>query len=160
MPVALRRPLTLGPLLSYGLGVIDGAGIYVAIASIISRAGDAAPLSFLLAGIAAGLTGLCYAELESRAPQAAGAAAYVKHGFGSDRFAQLTGLALTLAVAIAAASIASGVQLHYLSPLSRLARCGPNRLAGGDLYGAGDVGRAGKRRVFGCDRLDRNSRTG
>ncbi len=49
-PVALRRSLTLGPLLFYGLGVIVGAGIYVAIASVISRAGAAAPLSFLLAG--------------------------------------------------------------------------------------------------------------
>lgn len=119
VPVALRRSLTLGPLLFYGLGVIVGAGIYVAIASVISRAGAAAPLSFLLAGIAAGLTGLCYAELASRFPEAAGAAAYVKHGFGSDRFAQLTGVALTLAVAIAAASIASGA-LHYLSLLFAL----------------------------------------
>ncbi|ARQ00538.1 APC family permease [Pseudorhodoplanes sinuspersici] len=118
-PVALRRSLTLGPLLFYGLGVIVGAGIYVAIASVIGRAGAAAPLSFLLAGIAAGLTGLCYAELASRFPEAAGAAAYVKQGFGSDRFAQLTGLVLTLAVAIAAASIASGA-LHYLSLLFAL----------------------------------------
>lgn len=118
-PVALRRSLTLGPLLFYGLAVIVGAGIYVATASVIDRAGDAAPLSFLLAGIAAGLTGLCYAELASRFPEAAGAAAYVRQGFGSDRFAQLTGLALTLAVAIAAASIASGA-LHYLSLLFAL----------------------------------------
>ncbi len=114
--VALRRSLTLGPLLFYGLGVIVGAGIYVAIASVISRAGDAAPLSFLLAGTAAGLTGLCYAELASRFPEASGAAAFVKHGFNSDRLAQLTGLVLTLAVSIAAASIASGA-IHYLSLL-------------------------------------------
>lgn len=47
--VALRRSLTVGPLLFYGLAVIIGAGIYVAIASVIGRAGTAAPLSFLLA---------------------------------------------------------------------------------------------------------------
>lgn len=114
--ISLRRSLTLWPLLFYGLAVIVGAGIYVAIASVIDRAGEAAPLSFLLAGIVAGLTGLCYAELASRFPEASGAAAYVKYGFGSDRLAQLTGLALTLAVAIAAASIASGA-VHYLSLL-------------------------------------------
>jgi amino acid transporter len=114
--VALRRSLTLGPLLFYGLAVIVGAGIYVATASVIGRAGAAAPLSFLLAGTAAGLTGLCYAELASRFPEASGAAAYVKHGFGSDRAAQAIGLALTLAVAVAAASIASGA-VHYLFPL-------------------------------------------
>lgn len=111
--VPLRRSLTLGPLLFYGLAVIVGAGIYVATASVIGRAGAAAPLSFLLAGTAAGLTGLCYAELASRFPEASGAAAYVKHGFGSDRAAQVTGLTLTLAVAVAAASIASGA-VHYL----------------------------------------------
>ena len=114
--VALRRSLTIGPLLFYGLAVIIGAGIYVAIASVIGRAGAAAPLSFLLAGVAAGMTGLCYAELASRFPEASGAVAYVKQGFGSDRAARLTGVTLTLAVAIAAASIASGA-VHYLTLL-------------------------------------------
>jgi basic amino acid/polyamine antiporter, APA family len=114
--VTLRRSLTFGPLLFYGLAVIVGAGIYVAIASVIGRAGAAAPLSFLLAGVAASMTGLCYAELASRFPEASGAAAYVKQGFGSDRVAQVIGVALTLAVAIAAASIASGA-VHYLSLL-------------------------------------------
>lgn len=114
--VDLRRSLTLGPLLFYGLAVIVGAGIYVAVASVIGRAGAAAPLSFLLAGMAAAMTGLCYAELASRFPEASGAAAYVREGFGSDRAAQATGIALTLAVAIAAASIASGA-VHYLSLL-------------------------------------------
>jgi amino acid transporter len=114
--VGLRRSLTLGPLLFYGLAVIVGAGIYVAVASVIGRAGTAAPLSFLLAGIAAAMTGLCYAELASRFPEASGAAAYVREGFGSDRAAQAAGIVLTLAVAIAAASIASGA-VHYLTLL-------------------------------------------
>lgn len=114
--VALQRSLTVAPLLFYGLAIIVGAGIYVAIGSVIDRAGAAAPLSFLLAGVAATMTGLCYAELASRFPEASGAAAYVKQGFGSDRAAQVTGVALTLAVAIAAASIASGA-VHYLSLL-------------------------------------------
>ncbi len=114
--LGLRRSLTFWPLLLYGLAVIVGAGIYVAIGSVIERAGAAAPLSFLLAGIAAGMTGLCYAELASRFPEASGAVAYVKQGFGSDRLAQVTGMVLTLAVAVAAASIASGA-VHYLSVL-------------------------------------------
>jgi len=114
--VSLRRSLTFWPLLLYGLAVIVGAGIYVAIATVIDRAGDAAPFSFLLAGLVAALTGLCYAELASRFPEASGAAAYVKEAFGSDRLSQFTALALTLAVAIAAASIASGA-VQYLSKL-------------------------------------------
>ena len=88
-PVVLRRILTLWPLIFYGLGVIVGAGIYVAMGAVLNRAGTAAPLSFLLAGIAAGLTGLCYAELAGRFPEASGSVAYVRHGFQSERLAGL-----------------------------------------------------------------------
>jgi basic amino acid/polyamine antiporter, APA family len=112
----LRRVLTFWPLVFYGLGIIVGAGIYVAIGAVMERAGGAAPLSFLLAGIAAAATGLCYAEMASRFPEAAGAVSYVRHGFGSERLALATGIAIALAVTVAAASIAHGA-VHYLSVL-------------------------------------------
>lgn len=115
-PPGLRRVLTLWPLVFYGLGVIVGAGIYVAIGSVIGRAGDAAPVSFLLAGIAAGLTGLCYADLAARYPVASGAVVFVAEGFGSPTLARLTGIATTAAVLVAAASIARGA-VDYLSVL-------------------------------------------
>lgn len=115
-PPALRRVLTLWPLVFYGLGVIVGAGIYVAIGAVIARAGDAAPLSFLLAGVAAAATGLCYAELASRFPEAGGAASFVARGFGSRRLAQLVGAAITLATVVSAASIAHGA-VQYLGAL-------------------------------------------
>ena len=115
----LRRSLTLGPLILYGLGVIVGAGIYVAIGEVVERAGTAAPLAFMLAGLVAAATGLCYAEFAGRFPEAAGAAAYVRHGFGSDRLSLATGLALALAIVVATASIASGAAqyLGLLLPL-------------------------------------------
>jgi amino acid transporter len=112
----LRRTLTLWPLVLYGLSVIVGAGIYVAIGTVVDRAGPAAPLSFLLAGLVAGATGLCYAELAGRFPEAAGAAAYVRHGFGRPWLSLVTGLALALAIVVATASIASGA-VHYLALL-------------------------------------------
>ena len=109
----LRRVLTFWPLVLYGMGVIVGAGIYVAIGAVMERAGNAAPISFLLAGAAAAATGLCYAELAARFPEASGGVAYVRHGFRSDRLASATGLAISLAVVVAAASIARG-SVHYL----------------------------------------------
>lgn len=115
-PPTLRRVLTLWPLIFYGLGIIVGAGIYVAIGAVMARAGESAPVSFLLAGVAAALTGLCYAELGSRFPEASGGVSYVRHGFGSDRLANATGIAITVAVAVAAASIARGTA-HYLGVL-------------------------------------------
>lgn len=108
----LLRVLSFWPLVLYGLSVIVGAGIYVAIGAVIARAGDAAPISFLLAGIAAGLTGLCYAELAGRFPDASGAAAYVTHGFGSKRMAQLVGAAVIASVVISAAAILQGMTTY------------------------------------------------
>jgi len=121
--LALRKVLTFWPMLFYGLGVIVGAGIYVALGMVMTRAGTAAPSAFLLAGIAAALTGLCYAELVCRFPEAAGAAAFVKHGFGSDLIAQIVGAAMTLATILSAASIAHGAVLYLavLLPLSQQA---------------------------------------
>lgn len=113
---ALARVLTVWPLLFYGLEVIIGAGIYVAIGAVMEHAGAGAPLSFLFAGIAAGATGLCYAELAGRFPEASGAVSYVRHGLGSDRLAQITGALLTLSTAVSAATIAQGA-VHYLTVL-------------------------------------------
>ena len=115
-PAGLRRSLTFWPMVLYGLGVIVGAGIYVAVGTVIARAGGGAPLSFLLAGLIAGLTGLCYAELASRFPDAGGAAIYVQRGFDSDRAGQLVGLLMTVALAVSAASIARGA-VSYLAML-------------------------------------------
>jgi amino acid transporter len=113
---SLHRVLTLGPLILYGLGVIVGAGIYVAVGAVMARAGQAAPLSFVVAGLAAAMTGLCYAELGGRFPEASGSVSYTRHGFRSDRIARIVGAAVTLAVAIAAASIARGTA-QYLGVL-------------------------------------------
>jgi amino acid transporter len=105
---ALRRVLGTPLLVFYGLGVIIGAGIYVLVGSVVGAAGTAAPWSFLLAGVLAGLTALSYAELAVRFPEAAGAAAYVKEAFGSDRLSQIVGLAVAAVVMLSTASIARG----------------------------------------------------
>jgi len=63
--------------------------------------------------VAAGLTGLCYAELGARFPEAAGGASYVRHGFGANWLTLITAAATTLAVAVSAASIAHGT-IQYL----------------------------------------------
>ncbi len=113
---ALRRVITFWPLLFYGLGVIIGAGIYVALGEVIIRAGSAAPLSFLMAGICAALTGICYAELAARYPDAAGAAAYVQKAFKSHIFGFAVGLMTTIAAAVSAAAIAHGA-VSYISDI-------------------------------------------
>ena len=65
---SLRRTISLPMLVFYGLGVTVGAGIFALVGEIVGIAGDRAPLSFLLAGTVAGMTGLCYAQLIVRFP--------------------------------------------------------------------------------------------
>lgn len=106
-------------LVFYGLGIIVGAGVYVVIGDVIREAGTLAVCSFALAGAVAGLIALSYAELGARHPEAAGAAAYVKEAFGSDRLSQLTGFAVAVVVLISAATIARGTAgyAHTFVPL-------------------------------------------
>jgi APA family basic amino acid/polyamine antiporter len=104
----LRRALGLWPLVFYGLGTIIGAGIYVLVGEVAGVAGMAAPFAFLLAGAIAGLTGLSYAELVARLPEAAGETAYVQEAFGLRPLSRATGLALIAVAIVAGASIAKG----------------------------------------------------
>lgn len=104
----LRRALGLWLLVLYGLGSIIGAGIYVLVGAVADAAGYGAPLSFLLAGVLAGLTGLSYAELSARFPEAAGAAVYVKEAFGSDALSRLVGGLVVLVGVFLSASLARG----------------------------------------------------
>jgi amino acid transporter len=120
-PASLKRSLGLGLLVLYGLGTIVGAGIYVLVGEVAAQAGMAAPLSFVIAGVLAAMTGLSYAELVARHPEAASAAVYVQHGFGRDWLSRLVGLALVAVAAIAAASIASG-SVGYLGTFVPLPR--------------------------------------
>lgn len=66
----------IGMVLS-GIGSTIGAGVYVLVGTVArERAGPALTISFMIAGIAAALAALCYAELSSRCPSAGSAYHY------------------------------------------------------------------------------------
>ena len=67
--VGLKRVLTAPQLVMLGIGAIIGAGIFVMTGqAAAAHAGPAIMLSFVLAGIACGFAGLCYAEFASMLP--------------------------------------------------------------------------------------------
>lgn len=105
----LKRSLGLWLLVFYGLGTIVGAGIYVLLAEVGKDAGMAMPLAFAGAGLLAAVTGLSYAELAARYPEAAGASAYVAEGFGSPGLARFIGLIVLFTGLVIGASLARGV---------------------------------------------------
>jgi len=86
----------------------------------------AAPLAFLIAGILAAFSGLSYAELGQRLPDAAGAAVYAQKGFQSSLAGRLTGYATLLVAVVSAASVPRGGAGYLLAttfdfePLARV----------------------------------------
>jgi amino acid transporter len=100
----------------YGLGVTVGAGIYVLIGETTALAGAFAPMAFLLAALVVGFTAFSYAELSTRLPVSAGAAAYVAAGLNRVWLAQGVGFAVALSGIVSASAVAIGAG-GYLAEL-------------------------------------------
>jgi amino acid transporter len=100
-------------LVFYGLGMIIGAGIYVLVGEVAGEAGWAAPIAFLVSALLASVTGLSYAELVGRLPEAAGEVAYAQRAFGQKWLSTAVGLAIVAVAIAAAASIASGTSGYF-----------------------------------------------
>lgn len=115
-PAKLKRTLTLPYVVLYGLGVTVGAGIYVLVGEVITRSGQFAPVSFLIAGLVMLLPAAAFAELTGRMPFAAAEAHFVGTGFNSPKLFLLVGLAVATVGLISSAAIAHGA-VGYLSHL-------------------------------------------
>src|SRR5262252_3812535 len=105
---SLRRALGPVNLLTLGVGAIIGAGIFVITGQAAAQfAGPAILISFVLAGIACALAGLCYAEFASMIPIAGSAYTYSYATLG-ELIAWIIGWDLILEYAFGAATVAVG----------------------------------------------------
>ena len=110
-PPHLRRSLSLWQVTVSGVGIVIGAGIYVLIGVAARDAGAGLWVSFLLAALLAGLTGLSYAELAGMFPAAGAEFEFARRAFGS--FAGfVAGWAMIAGNVVAAAAVAVGFA-HY-----------------------------------------------
>ena len=64
----LKRGITPFQLTMFGVGSTIGTGIFFVLAQTVPTAGPGVIVSFAIAGIVAGLTALCYAEMASMIP--------------------------------------------------------------------------------------------
>ncbi|MGO9522173.1 amino acid permease [Mycobacterium sp.] len=64
----LRRSIGTFQLTMFGVGSTVGTGIFFVMSQAVPEAGPGVMVSFLIAGLAAGLAALCYAELASAVP--------------------------------------------------------------------------------------------
>jgi amino acid transporter len=103
----LRKALGPWQVGLYGLGSMLGAGIYALIGRAAGSLGSAIWLAFLVAMVAALLTGLSYASVGSRYARAAGAAFVTQHAFGIRSLSYIVGFAVAMS---GLTSMATGAQ--------------------------------------------------
>jgi basic amino acid/polyamine antiporter, APA family len=102
----LNRQLNAFNLITIGIGVIIGAGLFslTGIAAA-SHTGPAVTLSFLLAAVGCAFSALCYAEFASMVPVSGSAYTYSYASFG-ELFAWIIGWDLVLEYSVGAATVA------------------------------------------------------
>ncbi|MDF3031130.1 MAG: amino acid permease [Moraxellaceae bacterium] len=103
----LRRSLSLTQLVFYGVGTIVGAGIYSVLGAAAGMAGPGVWVSLVLAGVAAFITALSYAELISLYPQAGAEYHFLKRAFpGQSLLRFFAGFLIALNAASTSATVA------------------------------------------------------
>jgi amino acid transporter len=119
---SLKRALGLWHVAGAGVGVILGAGVYALVGPAAAHAGQALWLAFVVAGIAAALTGYSYARLGGLRPRASPEFQYTALAFGP-RAGFLAGWLMLVGDIAAAASVALGFggYLGYLVGLGTAA---------------------------------------
>ena len=95
-PPTLQQTIGGWQVMFYGLGSMLGAGIYALIGRAADSLGNAVWLAFLVAMIAAMLTGLSYACVGSRYPKAGGAAYVTQHGLHKPLLSYVVGIAVMM----------------------------------------------------------------
>jgi basic amino acid/polyamine antiporter, APA family len=121
----------MGPLSLTTLGIasVVGAGIFVTTGSAAAQyAGPAVVVSFVLAGIAAALTALCYAELAAMIPIAGSTYSYAYAAFGAF-VGWFIGWDLLLEYLFAASTVAVGWAGYAVSLLESIGIDVPHSLA-------------------------------
>ena len=103
----LSRSIGLFQLVMLGVGSTVGTGIFFVLAQTVPIAGPAVIISFGMAGLVAGLTALCYAEMASMLPLSGSSYSYAYATLG-EGVAYLVACCLILEYAISAAAVAVG----------------------------------------------------
>jgi APA family basic amino acid/polyamine antiporter len=116
----LKRTLRGSDLVLLGIGAIIGTGIFVLTGrAAAANAGPAVALSFIIAGIASGFAGLCYAEMASMIPISGSAYTYSYATMG-ELVAWIIGWDLILEYLVGAATVSVGWSGYMVAFLERI----------------------------------------
>jgi basic amino acid/polyamine antiporter, APA family len=103
----LKRSIGTFQLTMFGVGSTVGTGIFFVLSQAVPEAGPGVIVSFLIAGIAAGLAAICYAELASAVPVSGSSYSYAYSTLG-EGVAMGVAACLLLEYGVATAAVAVG----------------------------------------------------
>jgi APA family basic amino acid/polyamine antiporter len=112
----LKRSITGKQLYFYVVGDVLGSGIYVLVGLVAAAVGGAFWMAFLAGVAIAAITGLAYAELVTKYPQAAGASLYINKAFRNPLLTFFVTICMLSSQMAAIGSLASGF-VRYFSQL-------------------------------------------
>ncbi len=111
----LSRSIGLFQLTMFGVGATIGTGIFIVLSEAVPEAGPGVIVSFVLAGITAALTAMCYAELASTIPVSGSSYSYTYATMGEiTAFGVAACLLLEYGVSSAAVSVGWAQYLNEL----------------------------------------------
>lgn len=103
----LKRGITAFQLTMFGVGSTIGTGIFFVLSQAVPEAGPGVIVSFIIAGIAAGLAAICYAELASAVPVSGSSYSYAYTTLG-EVVAMAVAACLLLEYGVATAAVSVG----------------------------------------------------
>ncbi|MEU1973320.1 amino acid permease [Microbacterium sp. NPDC019599] len=106
-PGGLTRRIGTFHLAMLGVGATVGTGIFFVMHEAVPLAGPAVIISFLLAGVAAGLSALCYAEMASAVPVSGSSYSYAYATMG-EAVAMGVAACITLEYGVSTAAVSAG----------------------------------------------------
>ena len=111
----LSRSIGLFQLSAFGIGATIGTGIFFVLSEAVPLAGPAVIWSFVIAGVVAGLTAVCYAELAGAVPVSGSSYSYAYATMG-ELVAMVVAACLLLEYGVSGAAVAVGWS-QYLNEL-------------------------------------------
>jgi amino acid transporter len=103
----LKRSIGTFQLTMFGVGSTIGTGIFFVLSQAVPQAGPGVVVSFIIAGIAAGLAALCYAELASAVPLSGSSYSYAYTTLG-EAVAMVVAACVLLEYGVATAAVSVG----------------------------------------------------
>jgi len=103
----LKRSIGTFQLTMFGVGSTVGTGIFFVLSQAVPEAGPAVIVSFVIAGVAAGLAAICYAELASAVPVSGSSYSYAYSTLG-EAAAMGVAACLLLEYGVSTAAVAVG----------------------------------------------------